>query len=106
MREVIKRLVRESLDNLAKGNYKLNYMLNSVNDSYFYNDDRTLRFNIERLLKDYGKLKPHKSEFGHIRRSSDYDNLSDDEIIDYFYGIISGVFGITLISNDQVFLCQ
>lgn len=83
MREVIKRLVRESLDNLAKGNYKLNYMLNSVNDSYFYNDDRTLRFNIERLLKDYGKLKPHKSEFGHIRRSSDYDNLSDDEISRY-----------------------
>lgn len=69
--------------NLAKGTNKLHDMLKGVNDSYFSNDDRSLQFNIERLLKDYGKLKPRRSEFGHIRKSSDYNNLSGDEMSRY-----------------------
>ena len=69
--------------NLVKGTKELHDMLKGVNDSYFSNDFKDLSYYISRVLNKYGKLTPHKVEFAHVRNSSDYNKLSDDEINKY-----------------------
>lgn len=66
--------------NLAKGTYELHDLLSDVNTT---TSDDYLELSIKQVLVYFGKLKKEVNNYRHIRNSNDYNNLSDQDKIEY-----------------------
>jgi hypothetical protein len=66
--------------NLAKGTYELHDLLSDVNTT---TSDDYLELSIKQVLAYFGKLKKEVNNYRHIRNSNDYNNLSDQDKIEY-----------------------